>query len=108
MVGVARPVAGRRLIVAVELTSNATCRAHSVKASARAQTTGAGSYEIKQIFGDDNQVCVVGKVTAERFVGSPYLRGAERPTPRLSAACTASRTETCRSGPNRRGASPRR
>jgi hypothetical protein len=43
------------------------------------QTAGAGSFEIKQIFGDDKQVCVVGKVTAERFVGSRYLRGAERP-----------------------------
>jgi ketosteroid isomerase-like protein len=43
------------------------------------QTAGVGSLEIKQIFGDDKQVCVVGKVAAERFVGSRYLRGAERP-----------------------------
>jgi ketosteroid isomerase-like protein len=43
------------------------------------QTAGAGSFEIKQIFGDDKQVCVVGKVTAGRFVGSRYLRSVERP-----------------------------
>jgi len=41
------------------------------------QTAGVGSFEIKQIFGDDEHV--VGKVSAERFVGSRYLRGAERP-----------------------------
>jgi ketosteroid isomerase-like protein len=43
------------------------------------QTAGTGSFEIKQIFGDDEHVCVVGKVTAARFLGSRYLRGAERP-----------------------------
>jgi hypothetical protein len=44
MVGVARPVARRRLIVAVELTSNAM-PVRSVKASARTQTAGAGPRE---------------------------------------------------------------
>ena len=43
------------------------------------QTAGAGSFEIKQMFGDDEHVCVVGKVTAERYIGSQYLRGADRP-----------------------------
>jgi hypothetical protein len=31
------------------------------------------------MFGDDKHVCVVGKVTAERYVGSKYLQGAYRP-----------------------------
>ena len=43
------------------------------------QTAGAGRFEIKQMFGDDKHVCVVGKVTAERYIGSQYLRGADRP-----------------------------
>jgi ketosteroid isomerase-like protein len=43
------------------------------------QTAGAGSFEVKQMFGDDKHVCVVGKVTAERFVGSRYLRSVDRP-----------------------------
>ena len=43
------------------------------------QTAGTGRFEIKQIFGDDKHVCVVGKVTAERYIGSRYLRGADRP-----------------------------
>jgi ketosteroid isomerase-like protein len=43
--------------------------------------TGAGdsSFETKKMFGDDRHVCVVGKVTAERFRGNASLRGAERP-----------------------------
>ena len=40
---------------------------------------GASRFEIKHMFGDDQNVCVVGKVTAERFAGSVYLKGADRP-----------------------------
>ena len=43
------------------------------------QTAGAARFEIKQMFGDDQYVCVVGKTTAERYIGSQYLRGADRP-----------------------------
>jgi ketosteroid isomerase-like protein len=43
------------------------------------QTAGAARFAIKQMFGDDKHVCVVGKVTAERYVGSQYLQGADRP-----------------------------
>jgi len=43
------------------------------------RTAGAGRFEVKQMFGDDEHVCLVGKVTAERFLGSEHLRGADRP-----------------------------
>jgi ketosteroid isomerase-like protein len=43
------------------------------------QTAGAATFEIKQMFGDDEHVCVVGKVRAERYIGSQYLQGADRP-----------------------------
>jgi ketosteroid isomerase-like protein len=43
------------------------------------QTAGAARFAIKQMFGDDTHVCVVGKVTAERYVGSQYLQGVDRP-----------------------------
>jgi ketosteroid isomerase-like protein len=38
-----------------------------------------GTFEVKKMFGDDDHVCVVGKVTAPRFPGTDYLRGADRP-----------------------------
>jgi ketosteroid isomerase-like protein len=40
---------------------------------------GAGTFDVKKMFGDDEHVCVVGKVTAERFPGNQALRGADRP-----------------------------
>jgi ketosteroid isomerase-like protein len=43
------------------------------------QTAGASRFEVKQMFGDDKHVCLVGKVTAERFLGSQHLQGADRP-----------------------------
>jgi ketosteroid isomerase-like protein len=43
------------------------------------QTAADSSFEIKEMFGDDRHVCVVGKVTAERFSGNEHLRGADRP-----------------------------
>lgn len=43
------------------------------------RTGGAGTFEVKTMFGDDERVCVVGKVTAPRFPGNEYLRGADRP-----------------------------
>ena len=43
------------------------------------ETTAAGQFEVKEMFGDDHHVCVIGKVTAERFPGNNYLRAADRP-----------------------------
>lgn len=40
---------------------------------------GGGSVQIKQMFGDDKNVCVVAKVTAEGWPGSEVLRGSDRP-----------------------------
>jgi hypothetical protein len=53
------------------------------------QTAGAGSLEIKQIFGDDKQVCVVCTVTAVRLVGSG---AADDDLPQRSRTCS------CRGG----------
>lgn len=41
--------------------------------------TAAGTFDVKGMFGDDDQVCVVGKMSAERFPGSEFLRGVDRP-----------------------------
>lgn len=38
-----------------------------------------GTFELREIFGDENNVCVVGKVSAERFPGNQFLRGSDRP-----------------------------
>jgi ketosteroid isomerase-like protein len=43
------------------------------------QTAGTSRFEVKQMFGDDKHVCLVGKVNAERFLGSRHLRGADVP-----------------------------
>jgi ketosteroid isomerase-like protein len=43
------------------------------------RTAGSSRFEVRQMFGDDEHVCLIGKVTAERFLGSQHLRGAERP-----------------------------
>jgi ketosteroid isomerase-like protein len=43
------------------------------------QNTGAGRFEVKQMFGDDDRVCVVGKVSAERFPGNAYLKAKDVP-----------------------------
>lgn len=43
------------------------------------ETAGVSRFEVKQMFGDDEHVCLVGKVDAEQFLGSRYLRGAEVP-----------------------------
>ena len=43
------------------------------------QTAGASRFEIKQMFGDDKHVCVVGKLTADSYIGSQNLKGADRP-----------------------------
>jgi ketosteroid isomerase-like protein len=40
---------------------------------------GGGRFEIKKMFGDDEHVCVVGKVNAEGFPGNQVLRGADQP-----------------------------
>ena len=40
---------------------------------------GGGAFDIKKMFGDDEHVCLVGKVTAQRFPGNQYLRGADQP-----------------------------
>ena len=43
------------------------------------RTAGASRFEVKQMFGDDEYVCLVGKVSADRFLGSQHLREADRP-----------------------------
>jgi ketosteroid isomerase-like protein len=43
------------------------------------ETASNSSFDLKQMFGDDEHVCVVGKVTADRFLGSQHLQGADRP-----------------------------
>ncbi len=43
------------------------------------QTAADSTFEIKEMFGDDRHVCLVGKVTAERFPGNENLRGADQP-----------------------------
>ncbi len=40
---------------------------------------GAGTFEIKKMFGDDEHVCLVGKVRAEGFPGNEFLEGADKP-----------------------------
>jgi ketosteroid isomerase-like protein len=41
--------------------------------------SGTGTFETKQMFGDDEHVCLVGKVRAQSWPGNDVLRGAERP-----------------------------
>ena len=43
------------------------------------QAGAGGNMEPRKVFGDDANVCVVGKVTASRFPGNQYLRAAEAP-----------------------------
>jgi ketosteroid isomerase-like protein len=43
------------------------------------QMSTEGNFEVKEMFGDDRHVCVVGKLSAERFAGNQYLRSADRP-----------------------------
>jgi ketosteroid isomerase-like protein len=40
---------------------------------------GGNRFEAKQMFADDEHVCVVGKVTADRWPGNDVLKGADRP-----------------------------
>ena len=42
-------------------------------------TAGDSTFALKQMFGDDKHVCVIGKVAAERFPGNAYLQGADHP-----------------------------
>jgi len=41
--------------------------------------TAGGRFELKQMFGDDEHVCVIGKVSAERFPGNAFLRSSDVP-----------------------------
>lgn len=50
----------------------------AVVAQAR-QNAGTGQFEVKQMFGDGDNVCVVAKVSADRFTGNGFLRPAEMP-----------------------------
>jgi ketosteroid isomerase-like protein len=43
------------------------------------QNTAGGQLEVKQMFGDGENVCVIGKLTAERFPGNAYLRSSDVP-----------------------------
>jgi len=45
----------------------------------RANAGGGRTVQIKQMFGDDKNVCVVAKVTAEGWPGNEVLRGTDRP-----------------------------
>jgi ketosteroid isomerase-like protein len=38
-----------------------------------------GNFEVREMFGDDRHVCVVGKLSADRFPGNQYLRSADQP-----------------------------
>jgi ketosteroid isomerase-like protein len=40
---------------------------------------GGGTFEVKKMFGDDEHVCIVGKVTADRFPGTAVLQGVDKP-----------------------------
>lgn len=42
-------------------------------------TAGPGNFDVKQMFGDDKHVCVVGKMTAAQFPGNQFLQGADQP-----------------------------
>ena len=46
---------------------------------ARTAATGTGRFEVKEMFADDHHVCVVGKMTSDRFPGNQYLKSADRP-----------------------------
>jgi ketosteroid isomerase-like protein len=37
------------------------------------------TFEVRDIFGDDTRVCVIGKVGAPRFPGNQLLKGADHP-----------------------------
>jgi ketosteroid isomerase-like protein len=39
----------------------------------------SGTFETKEMFGDGEHVCLVGKVSAQRFPGNQFLQGVERP-----------------------------
>jgi ketosteroid isomerase-like protein len=44
------------------------------------RTNAAGNrFEVKEMFADDEHVCVVGKLTADRWPGTEVLKGADRP-----------------------------
>jgi ketosteroid isomerase-like protein len=43
------------------------------------QNTAGGRFEVKQMFGDDEHVCVIGKASAERFPGNAFLRSSDVP-----------------------------
>lgn len=73
------------------LTDDVTFRMAGVPAALGGLATGreavidqfrqnaGGRFEIKKMFGDDEHVCVIGKVTADRFPGNAYLRSSDRP-----------------------------
>jgi ketosteroid isomerase-like protein len=42
-------------------------------------TAGDSTFALKQMFGDDKHVCVIGRVAAERLPGNAYLQGADHP-----------------------------
>ena len=44
---------------------------------ANRQNAGSGSMETRLRFADGDNVCVVGKLSASRFPGNQYLRGAD-------------------------------
>jgi ketosteroid isomerase-like protein len=45
----------------------------------QARAAAGSTFQIKQCFGDDKSVCVIGKATADGWPGNEVLRGASRP-----------------------------
>ena len=43
------------------------------------QGAGTGSFEVKDMFADDEHVCVIGKLHADRYLGNQHLQGADQP-----------------------------
>jgi ketosteroid isomerase-like protein len=51
----------------------------AVIAQMRQTSAVGGTVETRDIFADDNQVCVISKLTAPRFQGNDSFRAAEKP-----------------------------
>ena len=51
----------------------------AVLATMRANSDAGGTLEVRDMFGDDNHVCVVGKLTASDFPGNQFLRSSDEP-----------------------------
>jgi hypothetical protein len=50
----------------------------NVVAYARANASGGTTFSTRDIFGDDRNVCLTGRLSAPRFLGNQYLRSSDR------------------------------